>query len=87
MAEEIRGLKAHVAEMEAWAVQKERYQLKELAPGVFVYALKPGMEGGEPPHQICQTCYQRGKRAILHADGQQKQLITCRAVSAGRNCR
>ena len=80
MAEEIRGLKAHVAEMEAWAVQKERYQLKELAPGVFVYALKPGMEGGEPPHQICQTCYQRGKRAILHADGQHKTAyhLSCR---------
>ena len=43
MAEEIRALKAHVAEIEAWAAQKERYELKELRPGVFVYALKSGM--------------------------------------------
>jgi hypothetical protein len=80
MAEEIRVLKAHVAEIEAWAAQKERYELKELRPGVFVYALKPGMEGGEPPHQICQICYQRGKRSILHADEQHNEVyyLTCR---------
>ena len=79
MAEELRSLKAHVAEIEAWSAQKERYVLKELRPGVLVYALKPGMEGGEPPHQICQTCYQRGKRSILHADEQHNEVyrLTC----------
>jgi len=79
MVEEIRRLKAHVAEIEAWAAQKERYELKELRSGVFVYALKPGMEGGEPPHQICQICYQRGKRSILHADEQHNEVyhLTC----------
>jgi hypothetical protein len=68
MAAEIRGLKEHVAEIEAWAAQKDRYRLEKLPPGVFVYALKPEMAGGEPPHQICQTCYQRGKKSILHSD-------------------
>jgi len=79
MAEEISRLKAHVAEIEAWAAQKERYELKEFSPGVFVYALKPGMEGGEAPHQICQTCYQHGKRSILHADEQHSEVyhLTC----------
>jgi hypothetical protein len=68
MADEIRGLKEQMAKMEAWESQKDRYRLEKLPPGVFVYTLKPEMAGGEPPHQICQTCYQRGKKSILHSD-------------------
>jgi hypothetical protein len=69
MTEEIRSLKTHVAELEAWDAQKDRYDLKRLEPGVFVYSLKPDMAAGEPPHYICQTCYQHGKRSILQSLG------------------
>jgi hypothetical protein len=56
-----------MAKLEGWEREKKRYQLEQLPPGVFVYALKPDMAAGEPLHQICQTCYQRGKKSILHS--------------------
>lgn len=79
MSEEIRALKARVAELEAWEAEKQRYKLEELPPGVFVYALKPETAAGEPIHRICQTCYQRDKKSILQADepGCGQQVLTC----------
>jgi hypothetical protein len=67
LGDEIRVLKARVAEVEGWEAEKKRYALEELPPGVFVYSLKPAMANGEPAHKLCQTCYQRGKKSILHA--------------------
>jgi hypothetical protein len=67
MGAEIRTLKQRLADMDDWKAQQERYQLEKLPPGVFVYTLKPDKADGEPPHQICQTCYQRSKKSILHA--------------------
>ncbi|HZS83836.1 MAG TPA: hypothetical protein VFA50_13255 [Stellaceae bacterium] len=68
MIERVRELETKVAKLEAWEAQKQRYKLDRLEPGVFVYTLKPEMAAGEPPHHICQTCYERGKRSVLHAD-------------------
>jgi hypothetical protein len=67
MADEIRSLRERVVKMEAWEAERDRYRLEELPPGVFVLTLKPEKANGEPPHKICQTCYQRGKKSILHA--------------------
>jgi hypothetical protein len=65
MAEEIRGLKAKIVGLETWETEKQRYELQQRPPGAFVYALKSGMTNGEPSHDLCQTCYQRGKKSIL----------------------
>jgi hypothetical protein len=79
MTEEIRSLKARVAELETWETEKTRYALDKLPPGVFVLSLKPDMAGTEPAHSICQTCYQRGKKSILHSDepGNGIHHLTC----------
>jgi len=61
-------LEKEIADLKSWEAEKQRYELKELPPGVFVYDLKPGTSANEPPHSICQTCYQRGKKSILHSD-------------------
>jgi hypothetical protein len=68
LLQEIAGLKEQLARYEAWEAEKARYRLERLEPGVFVYTLKPDMAAGEPAHHICQTCFQRGKKAILHSD-------------------
>jgi hypothetical protein len=68
LGDEIRALKARVAEVEGWEAEKKRYALEQLPPGKFVYSLKPDMAHGEPLHKLCQTCFQRGKKSILHAD-------------------
>ena len=75
MSEEMSRLKARVTELERWEVEKERYQLQRHEPGVFVYALKPDMAKGEPAHEICQACYQRGQKSILNC-GEQHYGVT-----------
>lgn len=69
LVERVGELERLVAEMKAWEAEKQRYILQKLPPGVFVYALKLDMANGEPPHYLCQTCYQRGKKSILQSKG------------------
>jgi hypothetical protein len=69
LIDHVRELKEQIARFEAWEAEKKRYELKQVPPGVFVYALKPAMADGEPPHLICEKCYQNGKKSILHSDG------------------
>jgi hypothetical protein len=68
LVEEIGALKAEITALKNWEAEKQRYQLEELPPGVFVYRLKLGMADGEPPHCICERCCQEGKKALLHRD-------------------
>jgi hypothetical protein len=69
LLEEIRSLKTKMAELEAWAAEKERYQLKDFGGGTFAYELKQGEANGEPPHRICAACYQKGHKSILQTRG------------------
>jgi hypothetical protein len=65
LVETVSALKGRVAELEAWDADKQRYKLTELRPGVTAYALKEGMENGEPPHQLCTSCYHAHHKSIL----------------------
>lgn len=57
LIEMVRELETKMARMEAWDADKQRYELKDLRRGFFVYIPKEGMENGEPPHAICTNCY------------------------------
>jgi hypothetical protein len=83
LLERVGKLEAEKAELETWNAQKDRYQLKTLPPGVFVYSLKEGMEQGEPAHSICAKCYEHRKRSILHSSGREQDLetFTCHECS------
>ncbi len=62
---QIEALKKRIAEIEAWEAEKQRYELQEIAPRMFVYVLKPETKGTEPSHWICPSCYQKCQKAIL----------------------
>jgi hypothetical protein len=66
LTKQIGQLEAEIVRFKTWETEKQRYQLTELPPGVFVRSLKPEMTGGEPAHQLCEHCYQDGVKAILH---------------------
>jgi hypothetical protein len=66
---EKRRLEERVRRLETWEGEKERYELRQVAHGVYVRALKPNAAGTEPPHAICANCYERGKKRYLQSDG------------------
>lgn len=65
-------LEKELVAVKDWAAEKQRYQLHQLAPGAFTYRLKPGMENGEPVHDICPQCYQQGIKSVLQFVGYEK---------------
>ncbi len=67
MAEEIRDLKTHMAELEAWDAEKQRYVLKQVGTGAFAYSPKPDMKDGEPDHWLCTQCFGNRKKSFLQA--------------------
>lgn len=79
MIEELGKLKAQIAALEAWDREKERYQLTDHGGGTFTYALKPGMEQGEPFHRICAQCYQQRRKGFLQSKGDfhGREKVTC----------
>src|SRR3989338_384021 len=65
------ALTRHVADLEKenvelkdWNRDAERYQLSEIATGVFAYRVKPGMEQDEPSHLLCANCFSQRQKAI-----------------------
>ena len=83
LIESIRQLEAKVAELETWETQKQRYELREVAPRMFVYVLKMNGQVTEPPHWICPACYEQRKKSILqgfesHTFGWSHTCPSCR---------
>jgi hypothetical protein len=65
LLERISELEKKVASFETWESEKQRYELKDVGRGSLAYAVKESMRNAEPPHQICVTCYQHGKKSPL----------------------
>lgn len=93
LLETVGELKKRVAEFERWDAERERYELKQLAPtgAAFAYAIKPDAQGSEPFHCICAACYQNAKKSILqfsksipYSDGQ--HVLTCPSCRAEVHC-
>jgi hypothetical protein len=78
LIEKIGYLEKELASLKAWETEKQRYELKELATGVFAYRLKESMAGSEPIHNLCTACYEHGKKSILQRrDKGMNKLMTC----------
>lgn len=83
LLERISELEKEVARFDAWEREKERYQLHKLPPGILIYRLKPGMENGEPFHEICADCFQKGEKSLLHCLGQGNGLTHWKCYGCG----
>lgn len=85
LIEEKRALEAKIAEFEKWEAEKQRYQLTEIATGVFAYTSKRDSERPEPAHMICAKCYEDRRKSILQSDGistyGQESLICSRCTT------
>jgi cell division protein FtsB len=63
---EKRDLEDQLKKAKDWDLQKGRYQLRPVRPGIVLYALKQSQSAAEPPHYLCARCYERSERSILH---------------------
>lgn len=55
------NLEKKLKEIEDWNKEASRYELKELASGVYVFGIKITAKSSEPPHYLCTKCYQERK--------------------------
>lgn len=65
LIDRVRELEGEITRMKNWDAEKQRYELVAPFPGCMVYALKKSMGGGQPPHYLCTSCFQRGQPSIL----------------------
>ncbi len=84
LAERVRELEKQIAEIEDWKSQIRRYALFQLPTGALAYALKPGMENGEPMHYLCTACVDKKKRTILQPKGRLLHCPECNSNIAVR---
>jgi hypothetical protein len=64
-AQRIAQLEQQIAAFEDWNTEKQRYQLQTIDRGAFAYMHKPGMNDGEPPMWLCQTCFDKRHKSAL----------------------
>jgi hypothetical protein len=62
-------LETEIARLKAWEGEKQRYELKAIGGSAMVYALKPDMASGEPPHWLCPNCYSNSEKGWLQPVG------------------
>jgi hypothetical protein len=61
----VNELERQIAALEGWQSEKQRYEMKLTASGSIIYSLKVDATPTEPPHNICPSCYQSGRKSIL----------------------
>jgi hypothetical protein len=66
LAKSVSDLEKEIADLKAWDVEKQRYQLVALASNVMAYQLKPTERNAEPFHLLCANYYTDGKKSFLN---------------------
>lgn len=66
LQEEKYELAKKVMKFEKWSETESQYELKEVAPGTFVYSYKEGIELTEPKHWLCTNCWKDKIKSIIH---------------------
>jgi hypothetical protein len=58
-------LKQQLAAIKNWEAETQKYHLKEVARGVFVYLLNEDQSGAQPSPWFCYNCYEKQQKSIL----------------------
>lgn len=66
--EKQKELEKEVMDLKNWEREAERYELSQIAPGVFAYKLKAGVQPPEPSHMLCTNCYNERRKSILQLE-------------------
>jgi DNA-directed RNA polymerase subunit RPC12/RpoP len=82
LAEQVRKLEKQLADIEDWKSQIQRYELFEFPTKALAYALRQGMENGEPMHYLCTACFDKKKKTTLQPDGRLLHCPECKSSIA-----
>lgn len=76
---ELRELKDKIAQFEAWDSEKQRFELVDHGCGTYTRVLKADFANGEPKHQICAQCFEKGKKGLLQSRGRfhGREKVSC----------
>ena len=69
LLERVKQLEGEKLALEDWTTEKQRYKLTDFGGGTFAQTVKPGMEGDETPHRLCNPCFQERRKGYLHSKG------------------
>ncbi len=68
LASELADLKDELRKVELFEREAGRYELKKLQFGGLVFAMKKGMENGQPEQYLCATCMDKGQITRLQPE-------------------
>jgi hypothetical protein len=54
-----------LVQLKDWSKEASRYELKEVVPGILLYALRGDLGSTEPFHYLCPNCFENQKKSIL----------------------
>ena len=69
LLDQISTLQSQVEARQNWATEQSRYALTKSQRGVYFYGLKSEFAVAEVEHRLCTTCFESGKKSILHTTG------------------
>lgn len=78
LSDRVRELEKQIAEVENWESQMQRYALFEFPTRALAYAVKPGMEQGQPLHYLCTSCVDKRQKSILQPQGRFLYCPVCK---------
>ncbi len=92
LIQRVRDLEKEITDLKAWNAEKENYELKSIYLGSFACLPKANTPNAEPPHWLCATCYENGKKSILQdhgraADDHRTSLYRCQRKECGSTIR
>ncbi|MES2495609.1 MAG: hypothetical protein V4618_05830 [Pseudomonadota bacterium] len=65
----ISELEQEVVRLKDWSGEKQRYQLHDVGGGAMTYMSRLGMANGEPPHWLCASCFNQGRKSFMQNKG------------------
>jgi membrane protease subunit (stomatin/prohibitin family) len=80
LSDEKKALEIQLKAISNWDNEKQRYVLTRSEMGAYTYDLRPELSNGEVAHRLCATCFEDGKKSILHitANHNNGEMVQCK---------
>lgn len=85
LQEKLRVAESELTEMKRMKLERDQYTLVQITDGIWAYrskavseAGKNGLDSEQPPHYICQGCFDQGKKFVLQLVGASWQCPGCK---------